>query len=136
MLLNNTIHSQYNLPNQYRAFDEQGTSQQLRRIQDDVLEKVSQLASKPQWILLTAECPRPSVGQVMHFHKLGNHMVQMKASLHLSQYQVVKKAIRSGNACAVIANGEFSTSEQNQLQQLAAAHQCEVIFLGKDSYLH
>lgn len=136
MLHNNSMRSQYNVSGQYGVFDGRVNTQHIGRIEDEILEKVSQLTSKPQWILLTAECPRPSVSQIMHFHKLGNHMVQMKPSVNLSQYQVVEKAIRSGNACAVIANGCFSQDEQRRLSSLATHYHCEVIFLSLESYLH
>ncbi|MGV2987156.1 hypothetical protein ACE1OE_05880 [Vibrio sp. E150_011] len=107
-----------------------------RRMETNVLNKVSQLASKHQWVLLTAECPRPTLAQISHYQGLGNHMVQIKPSIHLNQTQVIEKAIRSGNACAIIANGDFSPSCQRELQQLAKQHHCEVIFLPSAPYLH
>ncbi|GAL21025.1 superfamily II DNA and RNA helicase [Vibrio maritimus] len=133
MLLNNQIRSQYNVSRTYNAF---GSNIASQGIQDEVLEKLSKLTSRPQWILMTAECPRPSAGQALHFHKLGKHMVQMKPSASLTQYQVVEKAIRSGNACAIIANGQFSTQEQATLNALALSQQCEVVFLSGERYLH
>ena len=133
MLINNSMQSRYNVSRSCNSFDSAAAQ---RGIQDEILEKLSQLTSRPQWILLTAECPRPSTSQVMHFHKLGNHMVQMKPSVSLTQYQVVEKAIRSGNACAIIANGYFTTQQQATLNALALGHQCEVIFLSGEHYLH
>ena len=107
-----------------------------RAMATNVLSQVSQLASKHQWILLTAECPRPTIAQISHYQELGNHMVQMKPSLHLSQTQVIEKAIQSGNACAIIAHGDFSSDSQQHLQQLAQQYNCEVIFLAPSPYLH
>ncbi|CAH0525819.1 hypothetical protein [Vibrio hippocampi] len=112
------------------------TARQASLLNDDILCKVNQLISKKQWVLMTAECPRPTMAQVSRFHALGQNMVQMKPSHTLNQFQVVEKAIRSGNACAVIANGTFSTSEQARLHTLAIEFDCELIYLNSAHRLH
>lgn len=105
-------------------------------LSNDILSKVNQLIGKKQWVLLTAECPRPTLQQMRRYHALGHNMVQMKPSHTLTQAKVVEKAIRSGNACAVIANGYFTTAEQASLHILAVKFDCEVIYLNGEYRIH
>jgi ribosomal protein L7Ae-like RNA K-turn-binding protein len=61
----------------------------------------------------------------------------MKPSQTLSELEIVIKAIRSGNASAVIASNTIEPINQHLLKQLAAEHHCDVFFVaGKQQPFH
>lgn len=90
-----------------------------------------------QWILFTAECPRPQYQQFASFNIHCDRVIHMKPSQSLSELEIVIKAIQSGNASAVIASNGIETVNQALLKQLAAEHQCEVFFVeGRHPQFH
>lgn len=102
---------------------------QPMNINQDVLRRLAGLSSQKQWILFTAQCPRPDYQQFAACHVSCTKIIQMKASQTQSEFEIVSKAIRSGNASAVIASTQIPLVEQRLLQDLAAQCQCEVFFV-------
>ncbi len=53
----------------------------------------------------------------------------MKPSQQLSEVEIVIKAIRSGNASAVVASNKIALMNQSMLRDMAQRYQCEVFFV-------
>ncbi|CAM3586485.1 hypothetical protein [Vibrio aerogenes] len=92
-----------------------------------ISQRLESLKSVPQWILITAECPRPEMALLLS-SQLCQKTIQLRPSRCMNEYEVVMKAIRSGNACAIMASGHFSSQQQASLNRLSRQHQCEVFF--------
>ncbi|NVD06743.1 hypothetical protein FCU94_07430 [Vibrio sp. JPW-9-11-11] len=102
---------------------------QPMNINQDVLSRLAGLSSQKQWILFTAQCPRPDYDQLSACRISCTKIIQMKASQTQSEFEIVTKAIQSGNASAVIASTQIPPVEQRLLQDLAVQYQCEVFFV-------
>lgn len=106
-------------------------------IADSTLSHLAGLSNHAQWILFTAECPRPDYGQLAAFNIRCNKVIQMKPSQKQTEFEIVIKAIKSGNASAVVASNSIPAVEQSLLKALANEHLCEVFFVeGKISQFH
>lgn len=98
-----------------------------------ILSRLAQLSEQRQWILYTAQCPRPRYQQ-LSMHRIQCHkIIHMKASHSDSEIDTVIKAIKSGNASAIVASANIDKVNQRRLQQMAKLHQCEVFFLNETS---
>ena len=98
-----------------------------------MLSRLAQLSVQHQWILYTAQCPRPHYQQ-LSIHRIQCHkIIHMKASRSGSEIDIVLKAIQSGNASAIVASAGIDKANQRRLQHMAKQHQCEVFFLNKTS---
>ncbi|MBC5850046.1 SulA-like leucine-rich domain-containing protein [Vibrio metschnikovii] len=98
-----------------------------------ILSRLAQLSEQRQWILYTAQCPRPHYQQ-LSMHRIQCHkIIHMKASRSGSEIDIVLKAIQSGNASAIVASAGIDKANQRRLQHMAKQHQCEVFFLNKTS---
>ncbi len=106
-------------------------------ITDGALSRLAGLSNHAQWILFTAECPRPDYDQLAACNIRCNKIIQMKPSQVQTEFEIVIKAIKSGNASAVVASNNIPAVEQNLLKTLANEHMCEVFFVeGKASQFH
>lgn len=94
-----------------------------------MMSRLAQLSQQKQWILYTAQCPRPQYHELAAHHIQCEKIIHMKASQSHSEIEIVSKAICSGNASAIIASGEIDIVSQKLLAQMAKEHQCEVFFL-------
>lgn len=99
-----------------------------------MLDRLAFLSSQAQWILLTAECPRPSYQHLMAYNIDCHNILQIRSSKYLSETDVVIKAIKSGNASAVIASNQISPLDQRLLYTIAQQHHCELFFM--DNHTH
>ncbi len=95
----------------------------------DVFNRLSNLSNHHQWILFTAECPRPQYHELTAHQIHCNKVIHMKPSRSQSEITIVMKAIQSGNASAVVASNNIDIVSQKLLQKMAAEHHCEVFFI-------
>lgn len=95
----------------------------------EMMSRLAQLSQQQQWILYTAQCPRPQYEALAAHHVQCGKIIHMKPSQSQSELEIVMKAIQSGNASAIVASGKIDFVNQKLLQQLARDHQCEVFFL-------
>ncbi|WP_100752269.1 MULTISPECIES: hypothetical protein [Vibrio] len=101
------------------------------------LSRLAGLSNQKQWILFTAECPRPDYSQLASSRISCKKIIHMKASQKQSEFEIVMKAIQSKNASAVIASNKIPLAEQSLLCDLAVQCQCEVFFVeGKTNQYH
>ncbi|MEZ8101851.1 hypothetical protein [Vibrio bivalvicida] len=98
-------------------------------IDNTTLSRLAGLSGQQQWILFTAECPRPDYEQFASYHVSCKKIIQMKPSQKQSEFEIVKKAIESGNASAVIASNNIPMIEQSLLRVHGKQFQCEVFFV-------
>jgi cell division inhibitor SulA len=98
-------------------------------IDESVLSRLSGLSNTQQWILFTSECPRPDFEQFSSSKVSCNKIIHMKASQSMSELETVTKAIKSGNASAVVASTNIDQVNQGLLRSLASQHDCEVFFV-------
>ncbi|UUM31691.1 hypothetical protein [Vibrio japonicus] len=98
-------------------------------IDDSVLTRLAGLSNQEQWILFTAECPRPDFDQFSSYKVSCTKIIQMKPSQTLSELEIVIKAIKSGNASAVVASNDITNIDQVLLRSLGRQYQCEVFFV-------
>lgn len=106
-------------------------------VSDQLLSKLAVLSQQKQWILFTSECPRPNFDQLTAFNICCKNVIQMKPSQQLSEVQIVIKAIRSGNASAVVASNDIAPLNQSMLRDIGQRYQCEVFFVeGRVNQYH
>lgn len=99
-----------------------------------IYTKLAQYSVTRQWILFTAETERPNRHQLATYHVVPDKVIQLKKSQTLSEYEVVKKAILSGNACAIVLSDQLLPSQRTELEQLALLHRCELLFHKNSHY--
>ncbi|MEH0760031.1 hypothetical protein H4F20_10045 [Vibrio sp. 16] len=107
---------------------------QPMNIDDTVLYRLASLSHQKQWILFTAECPRPDYEQFASYNVSCKKIIQMRASQTQSEVEIVTKAIQSGNASAVVASNQISELDQALLTDLANQFQCAVFFVEGRSF--
>ncbi|MFG0886242.1 hypothetical protein [Vibrio sp. CJQ_6] len=95
-----------------------------------MMSRLANLSQQQQWILYTAQCPRPQYDELNAHHVQCGKIIHMKPSQSHSEIEIVMKAIQSGNASAIVASGNIDIVSQKLLAQLAAKHHCEVFFLS------
>ncbi|ABU71020.1 hypothetical protein VIBHAR_02055 [Vibrio campbellii ATCC BAA-1116] len=98
-------------------------------VSDQLLSKLAVLSQQQQWVLFTAECPRPDFEQLAASNIRCQNIIQMKPSQQLSEVEIVIKAIQSGNASAVVASNKIALMNQSMLRDIAQRYQCEVFFV-------
>jgi cell division inhibitor SulA len=99
-------------------------------LENNLLSKLSQLSQHQQWILFTAECPRPKLDVLSSYHIAAHKVIHIKASQYQSELEIIIKAIESGNASAIVASKQIPVMQQALLKSLAKDHQCEVFFVA------
>ncbi|PFG56006.1 cell division inhibitor SulA [Vibrio sp. ES.051] len=98
-------------------------------VSDQFLSKLADLSQQKQWIMFTAECPRPDFDQLAASSICCRNIIQIKPSQHFSEVEIVIKAIQSGNASAVVASTKIALMNQSMLRDIAQRYQCEVFFV-------
>jgi hypothetical protein len=91
--------------------------------------RLAQLSQMHQWIFVTSECPRPNSKRLLGHNILCHKIIQLKPSRTLSEYEVVQKAIQTGNASAVIVSDRLTATQQNHLTDMAQSFHCEIFFM-------
>ncbi len=104
---------------------------------EQLLTKLAVLSQQKQWVLFTAECPRPNFDQLSASNICCKNVIQMKPSQQLSEVEIVIKAIKSGNASAVVASKDIAPINQSKLRDIGLRYQCEVFFVeGRVNQYH
>ncbi|MBW3696812.1 hypothetical protein EK599_14020 [Vibrio sp. T187] len=102
-----------------------------------VINRLATLSNQNQWVLFTAQTPRPSAAELQSHAVCCDRVIHMKASANQTEEMIVMKAIQSGNASAVVASDSISQFNQIQLKSLAKQYRCEVFFIAAStSKLH
>ncbi|MGF1742411.1 hypothetical protein L4C34_15265 [Vibrio profundum] len=101
----------------------------FRTLDHTFISQLETLSEQDQWILLTAECPRLNHEQLSQSKVSFNKIIQMKPSHSQSELQIVIRAIKAGNASAVVASDNIELVNQGLLKRLAKRHSCEVFFV-------
>lgn len=96
---------------------------------EQLLSKLAVLSQQKQWILFTSECPRPNFDQLSASSICCKNVIQMKPSQQLSEVEIVIKAIKSGNASAIVASNSIAPTNQSMLREIGLRYQCEVFFV-------
>ncbi|EIV1706347.1 SulA-like leucine-rich domain-containing protein [Vibrio parahaemolyticus] len=121
----------------YSRYNVLAQTTQPMDVSDQLLSKLAVLSQQKQWILFTAECPRPDFEQLTASNICCKNVIQMKPSQQLSEVEIVIKAIQSGNACAVVASNKIALMNQSMLRDIAQRYQCEVFFVeGRVNQYH
>ncbi|HCE5204145.1 TPA: hypothetical protein NG320_005189 [Vibrio parahaemolyticus] len=121
----------------YSRYNVLAQTTQPMDVSDQLLSKLAVLSQQKQWILFTAECPRPDFEQLTASNICCKNVIQMKPSQQLSEVEIVIKAIQSGNASAVVASNKIALMNQSMLRDIAQRYQCEVFFVeGRVNQYH
>jgi cell division inhibitor SulA len=121
----------------YSRYNVLAQATQPMAVSEQLLSKLSVLSQQKQWILFTSECPRPNYDQLSASNICCKNVIQMKPSQQLSEVEIVIKAIRSGNASAVVASKDISPMNQSILRDIGQRYQCEVFFVeGRVNQYH
>ncbi|EII2402768.1 hypothetical protein Q6U65_000071 [Vibrio parahaemolyticus] len=121
----------------YSRYNVLAQTTQSMDVSDQLLSKLAVLSQQKQWILFTAECPRPDFEQLTASNICCKNVIQMKPSQQLSEVEIVIKAIQSGNASAVVASNKIALMNQSMLRDIAQRYQCEVFFVdGRVNQYH
>ncbi|MDK9763113.1 hypothetical protein KI743_13990 [Vibrio sp. D420a] len=106
------------------------------RHQANLLARMALLSSQEQWLLFTAQTPRPSAKELSQFNICCERIIHMKPSRQMSEMETVEKAIRSRNASAIVASNQIDSFGQQYLRELAIQYQCEVFFVEHSTTHH
>ncbi|MGD8170353.1 hypothetical protein ACQEXU_01735 [Vibrio sp. TRT 21S02] len=110
---------------------------QPMNVADSTLSRWAHLSMQHQWILFTSECLRPDYAQLSASNVRCQNIIQMKPSLSHSEMEIAIKAIKSGNASAVVASNNIDYVNQELLRQLGEQYECEVFFVeGRETQYH
>ncbi|AEX21713.1 MULTISPECIES: SulA-like leucine-rich domain-containing protein [Vibrio] len=128
------LHSQTQTYSRYNVLAQ---ATQPMNVSNQLLSKLAVLSQQKQWILFTSECPRPNFDQLTASNICCKNVIQMKPSQQLSEVEIVVKAIRSGNASAVVASNDIAPMNQSMLRDIGLRYQCEVFFVeGRVNQYH
>ena len=95
--------------------------------------KIALLSNQHQWLLFTAQTPRPSAKHLQKHNVCCDRVIHMKASHQMTEAETVEKAIRSKNASAIVASASIDQFSQQYLRTLGMRFQCEVFFMDANS---
>lgn len=95
-----------------------------------MMQRLALLSNQRQWILYTAECPRPQISELSSYHVDFHKVIHMKPSQRHDEVNTVLQAIRSGTASAVVASHRIPTALRQLLITTGKQHQCEVFFVS------
>ncbi len=97
-----------------------------------LFSRIALLSNQQQWLLFTAQAPRPEASQLRKHNVCCDRVIHMKPSQVCTEAEIVKRAILSRNASAIVASNNISQFEQAQLVKLATQYQCEVFFVSSE----
>ncbi|MFA0113220.1 SulA-like leucine-rich domain-containing protein [Vibrio sp. 10N.261.46.E11] len=101
--------------------------------EEALFAKMALLSNQHQWLLFTAQTPRPSAKQLQLHNVCCDRVIHMKASNQMTEVETVEKAIRSKNASAIVASASIDQFSQQYLRTLGIRFQCEVFFIDANS---
>lgn len=91
--------------------------------------QLASLSRGRQWILYTAQCPRPSHELLCHYDINCSTVIHMKPSLSFSEEEIVIKAIQARNASAIVASHQLTYNAKTRIMSYAAEYGCQIFFL-------
>ncbi|MGO1296434.1 MAG: hypothetical protein ACTMIA_03885 [Vibrio sp.] len=94
-----------------------------------MMQRLALLSNQRQWILYTAECPRPQISELSSYQVDFHKVIHMKPSQRHDEVAIVLQAIRSGTASAVVASHRIPTQLHQLLITTGKQHHCEVFFV-------
>ncbi len=103
---------------------------------EGLFTQLSQSIRSNQWIWFTSQSVRPSTAQLSSFNIPVNQVIQLKASSSLSEFEVATKAIKSGNASALVVSTAMTTQQQSHLKNLSDTYQCKIFFVETDKHYY
>lgn len=103
-------------------------------VDTNTMHTLATLSKRARWILYTAECQRPNA-QTLHAHNIDcGKVVQLKASKHHSEAEIIAKAITYRTASAIVASSAIDHLTQQQLSLFARQHDCALFFIKPTVY--
>jgi cell division inhibitor SulA len=96
--------------------------------------QLDNLSRRKQWIMFTAQCPRQDVVAFAAHQTWTHKVIHIMPSRQLSEVEVVDKAIRSGNASAIVASNQIAKEQQHWLTTLAGLHHCQLFFADTTNF--
>lgn len=87
------------------------------------------ISQRKQWIMFTSQCPRQSIIDISAHQTWCNKVIHLMPSRQLSEFDVIEKAILSGNASAIVASNHISRAQQSRLFAIAQAYDCHLFFV-------
>lgn len=97
--------------------------------------KLNTVSQRNQWIMFTAQCPRQNIISLSTDQTWSDKVIHIMPSRRLSEFDVVEKAIRSGNASAIVASNQITHHQQSRLTALAEVNQCQLFFVDTSEVL-
>ncbi|NAZ52972.1 hypothetical protein GL177_06320 [Vibrio toranzoniae] len=126
------VKAQHSSPLVHCAFT--SVSRKNKNSNEEVLfARMALLSNQYQWLLFTAQTPRPSAKQLKQHNVCCDRVIHMKASHQMTEVETVEKAIRSKNASAIVASSSIDQFSQQYLRTLGLRFQCEVFFMDANS---
>ncbi|GLO60832.1 cell division inhibitor SulA [Vibrio sp. MACH09] len=99
--------------------------------ENSVYQNLAKLSNKKQWVLFTANCPRPTQHELTRHNVSCDKVIHMKPSIQFSEEQIVVKAIQARTASAIVASSDLQQDAKNRIQRIASNYSCEVFFLSQ-----
>jgi hypothetical protein len=96
-------------------------------------QELHSLSQRQQWIMFTSQCPRQSIIDITAHQSWCHKVIHLMPSRQLTEFDVIKKAILSGNASAIVASDQMSRHQQSRLFALAQAYDCHLFFVDTTS---
>ncbi len=96
-----------------------------------IYPELARLTRQKQWVLYTANCPRPSHAELIQHQVNYQNIIHMRLSRHLTEEEVVMKAIEAGTVAAIVASSRLNACARAQIQSRAFEKGCEVFFLSE-----
>ncbi|WP_413284396.1 hypothetical protein [Vibrio sp. MA40-2] len=97
---------------------------------DSIYSALAILSNRKQWILYTADCPRPIHAELAKHNINCNTIIQMKSSSLFCEEEIVIKAIEAGTASAIVASSKIEYHSRIRINTLASIKGCAVFYLG------
>ncbi len=94
------------------------------------LSQLAPLAKQNRWILFTADALLPTSQELKHFDITVSKVVKIKSSTQYSEFDVILKVLAAHNASAIVASDQFTSWQQQQIQQAAQQVNCQVFFMN------
>ncbi|WED23038.1 hypothetical protein L3Q72_06495 [Vibrio sp. JC009] len=102
----------------------------VSRYESDMYQQLAALSQRKQWILFTAQCPRPVYAELSQYEINCSNIIHMKPSAVSTEEEIVIKAIKARTASAIVASGQLNYTAKARIQKCAATSNCQVFFLN------
>ncbi|MDV7104303.1 hypothetical protein R3X26_07770 [Vibrio sp. TH_r3] len=99
---------------------------------NSIYSALASLSNRKQWILYTANCPRPIHAELIKHDINCNTIIHMKPSSLFCEEEIVIKAIKAGTASAIVASSGIEYHSRSRINTLASIKGCAVFYLGQN----